>query len=52
MRRYREDELDFADIGSEADATSHRASIAGVGRRPKKMVSSVKLITLSRPPNL
>jgi hypothetical protein len=52
MVRDREKELDLTHIGEEANPATHGASIAGVGRRPKKMVSSVKLITLSRPPNL
>jgi hypothetical protein len=32
VRRYREDELDLADIGGEAGTTTHGASIAGPGR--------------------
>jgi hypothetical protein len=37
MRRDREDELDLADIGEEAHAATHVASIAGPGRRPKRL---------------
>jgi hypothetical protein len=41
--RDRKDELDLADIGGETGTTTHGASIAGPGRRPKR------LDTLARP---
>jgi hypothetical protein len=37
MRWDREDELDLADIGGEAGAATHGASIAPPGRRPKRL---------------
>jgi hypothetical protein len=33
----REDELDLADIGGETGMATYRASIAGPGRRPKRI---------------
>jgi len=37
MRWDREDELDLADIGGEAGAATHGASIAPPGRTPKRL---------------
>jgi hypothetical protein len=37
IRRDREDELDLADIGGETGTTTHGPSIAGPGRRPKRI---------------
>ena len=53
MRRDREDELDFADIGGEANAATHGASIAPRGRRPKPLaVAPVAILAENRLENV
>ena len=43
MRRDREDELDFAHIGGEADATTHAPTLAQPRRRPKRRDRVIKV---------
>jgi len=43
MRRDREDELDLADIRGETSTATYGASIAGRGRRPKRLAAAVAI---------
>jgi hypothetical protein len=43
FRRDRKDQLDLADVGGEADATTHGASIALLARMPKRSAAALAI---------